>query len=144
MRPLLVAALLALPLGACAVAPPAPLPLTELASGRFGPCVAPRREVVRDAARWSQVWAEVQPTRSAPPPVDFDGQIALVACLGERRTGGYAIEIVAVEVGETELVVTVRESAPPPGAMTAQALTQPFHAVRVARTTLPVRWVVRP
>jgi hypothetical protein len=141
MRPLLATALLASTLAACAVAPPAPLPLTELASGRFGPCAAPRREVVRDPARWDQVWAEVQPSRTAPPPVDFAGQVALVACLGERRTGGYAIEIVAVEVGETELVVTVRETAPLPGAMTSQALTQPYHAVRVAKTTLPVRWV---
>jgi hypothetical protein len=144
MRLLLAAALSALALGACAVTPPAPLPLTVLADGRFGPCVAPRREVVRDAARWSQVWAEVQPSRIAPPPIDFDGQIALVACLGERRSGGHAIAIVAVEVTDAELIVTVRETAPPPGAMTAQALTQPFHAVRVAKTTLPVRWVTAP
>jgi len=128
-------------LGACAAAPPSPLPLAELARGSFGPCTAARREVVRDPAAWSRAWAEVQPTRAAPPPVDFAGQMAVVACLGERRSGGYAIEVVAVEVAAEELIVTVRETAPPPGAMTTQALTQPYHAVRVARTALPVRWV---
>lgn len=141
--PLIVAAIVA-SLGACAVSPPAPLPLTELARGNHGPCTSARREVVRDATSWARAWAEVQPTRIAPPPVDFGGQLAIVVCLGERRSGGHAIEVASVEVGADELVVTVKRSAPPAGAMTTQALTQPFHIVRVARTTLPVRWVELP
>lgn len=144
MRPLFAATLFALTLGACAVTPPAPLPLTELARGHYGPCTAARREVVRDAAAWSRTWTEVQATRTAPPPVDFDGQLALVACLGERRSGGHAIEIVSVEVTDTELIVSVRVTSPAAGAITTQALTQPFHIVRVARSTLPVRWVNLP
>lgn len=131
----------ALALGACAATPPAPLPLTELARGSFGPCTSARRDVVRDQASWDRVWAEVQATRRVAPPVEFSGQVVLVACLGERRTGGHAIEISAVEVTDAELIVTVRTTGPEPGAMTSQALTQPFHLVRVAKTTLPVRWV---
>lgn len=144
MRHPITSALLVLALGACAAAPPSPLPLTELARGHFGPCADARREVVRDAAAWARVWSEVQATRMAPPEVDFDGQMALVACLGQRRSGGHAIEIVAVEVAADALVVSVRETAPTPGATTTQALTQPFHAVRVAKTTLPVRWTTVP
>lgn len=143
MRQIAAAALLAF-VGACAAAPPSPLPLAELARGSFGPCVAARREVVRDAAAWDRAWAEVQATRMAPPAVDFAGQVAIVACLGQRRSGGHAIEIVAVEVAEDALIVSVRTTAPAPDAITTQALTQPFHIVRVARTTLPVRWVEVP
>ena len=132
---------LAVALASCAAAPPGPLPLTELGRGQFGPCAEPRREVVRDAARWAEAWAAVQPTRVAPPAVDFAGQVAIVACLGVRRSGGYAIEIESVAVADDALVVTVRHRGPAPGAITTQALTAPFHIVRVARTTLPVRWV---
>lgn len=145
MRRPFVLPLLALLATACAAfptgGPPAPLPRTELARGAYGPCTASRREVVRDAARWTEVWAAIQPTRMAAPAVDFDGQMVVVACLGERRSGGHSIEIAEVAVGDDALTVTVRTHAPTAGAITTQALTQPYHAVRVARTALPVRWV---
>lgn len=138
------ALLVTLALAACAAAPPASLLRTDLARGQYGPCAQSRREVVRDAATWARTWAEVQPSADAPPPVDFAGQVAIVACLGERRSGGYAIEIVSVEVADDALIVRVRETAPAPGSVNTQALTAPYHVVRVARTTLPVRWVAVP
>jgi hypothetical protein len=141
MRRTPAALLVMFTLVACAAAPPAPLPLTELGVGHYGPCREARREVVRDPTRWAQAWAEVQATRMAPPPVAFEGQMAIVACLGERRSGGHAIEIVSVAVADDALIVTVRTSSPAPGAITTQALTAPYHIVRVARSALPVRWV---
>jgi len=135
------ALLCAFALTACATAPPAPLPLTELARGQYGPCTSARREVVRDHRSWELAWSQAQSMQKTPPPVSFDGQLAIVVCLGERRSGGHAIEVAAVELTDEELVVTVRSSAPAPGAITTQALTAPYHIVRVARTTKPVRWV---
>ena len=70
--------------------------------------------------------------------------MVLFAALGVRRTGGYAIEIVRVEVVEGTLIVHLREIRPTPGATTTMALTAPFHAVMVPRNELPVRWFTVP
>lgn len=141
MRPLFVAALLGLALSACATPSAAPLPLTELARGNYGQITTPRREVIRDQASWDRRWSEMQLTRMAPPEVDFSGQMVVAVFMGQRRTGGYAIEVASVEVGAEELVITVRETSPAAGSINTQALTAPYHAVRVAKTELPVRWV---
>lgn len=141
MHHAIVATLFCLALGACAATPPAPLPLTELARGAYGQVTTPGREVIRDQATWDRRWSEMQLTRMAPPAVDFAGQMVIAVFMGQRRSGGHAIEIVAVEVGDGGLVITVRVTGPAAGAITTQALTAPYHAVRVARTELPVRWV---
>jgi len=146
VRTTLLTLLLAAAAGSACAHPPSapapPLPLAELAQSPLGSVTAPGREVVRDAAAWSRLWARMARDGSAPPAVDFERQIVLVAFMGERRTGGHAILIRAAELEDGALVVTVRETVPPPGAITTQMLTAPFHAVAVARTDLPVRWVL--
>jgi hypothetical protein len=47
---------------------------------------------------------------------------------------------VTVERQPAEIVVGYRLEPPPPGALVAQALTQPFHLARVPRPGLPVRF----
>ena len=121
-----------------------PLPLTSLAQETYSTAEAARRDAVRDPAAWSKLWGEIQRTRMLPPPVDFERQMVLVAALGERRSGGYAIEIVRAEVVEGTLVVHVRETGPAPGAIRTMALTAPLHAVAIRRNDLPVRWFTQP
>jgi hypothetical protein len=140
-----IALLLAATLAACASGPPptGPLPISTLATAAVGGGEAPCREVLRDATGWARRWAALG--RSDPPPtVDFGHEMVLVACLGARRTGGYGIEIVGATLEVDALVVTVRESAPPAGVPVAQVLTAPFHAVRVERRDLPLRWISAP
>ncbi|MGE5654684.1 MAG: protease complex subunit PrcB family protein, partial [Bacillota bacterium] len=56
-------------------------------------------------------------------------QLALVAALGERNTGGYAINILWVEKAEHKLIVHAKETKPTPGAAVIQAITYPYQAV---------------
>jgi len=137
---LLLCAAALLPACACTPATSGPLTLTTLAKDAYGLSQEPCREVVRDGTAWAQRWRAVAAAGEAPA-VDFAGEMVLVACLGGRRTGGHAIEIVEATLGGGELVVLVRETAPAPGVLTPQVLTAPFHAVRVARSDWPVRWV---
>jgi PrcB C-terminal len=65
--------------------------------------------------------------------VDFDREMVVGIFLGEKSTGGYEVEIVRAEQRDSSLYFYYREKAPPPGAMVTQALTQPFHLVRVAK-----------
>ncbi len=59
---------------------------------------------------------------------------------GEKRTGGFEIEIARIEQAQAarRLRVSVRVTSPAPGAMRAQALTQPYHIVTLTKIDLPV------
>lgn len=65
--------------------------------------------------------------------------MAIVVFLGERRTGGYAVEITGVEKQPVGLIVSTRETSPPPGAMVTQALTQPWALALVPASDQPVK-----
>lgn len=93
-----------------------------------------RREVVRDQAGWTRLWAEIHAGRTsaeAAPTVDFSRHMLIVVALGTRPTGGFAVKVRGVETRGDRLEVAVLESCPPPGAMVIAALTQPVEVVRV-------------
>ena len=76
--------------------------------------------------------------------VDFNRESVVAVYMGEQKTGGYSVEITSVKLEGGKLVVTVKQNRPSPGAMVTQALTQPYHAVKIpkvpAGTTLTVNW----
>jgi hypothetical protein len=51
--------------------------------------------------------------------------------LGSRPTAGYGVEILRTIGGGGAFIVEYVETAPPPGAITAQVLTMPYHLVAV-------------
>ena len=63
--------------------------------------------------------------------IDFNREIVVAIFLGEKPTGGFAVEIVRVGRQNGEFVVDYKEINPASGAMVTQALTQPFHIVRI-------------
>jgi type IV pilus biogenesis protein CpaD/CtpE len=107
---------------------------------------APTREAVRDAQAWRDAWSRLT-SRSGPPraapEVDFAREMVLVAAMGQRRSGGYAVRIESVREEGGELVASVVETSPGPRCGVTMALTAPADAVVVTRSTLPVRWAVR-
>lgn len=58
---------------------------------------------------------------------DFNGTAVVAAFLGQRRTGGYGVQITRGANG----AVRISEKRPPQGAMTTQALTAPYKIVSV-------------
>ncbi|MGH7794636.1 MAG: protease complex subunit PrcB family protein [Candidatus Binatia bacterium] len=91
--------------------------------------------VIRGQAEWKDLWqrhAAIKTNPPPPPPVDFKSEIVVGVFLGEKPTGGHAIEIVSAERIDGTLLISFVEKIPPPGAMVTQAITQPFHIVRVA------------
>ena len=108
---------------------------TVLAATRSG-LDQPRREVIRDAASWARLWAEIHARESpAPPlpPVDFERQMLIAVALGTRASGGFGIRVTSVVVRGDRLEVAVEESCPAKGAMLTLSLTQPVEVVRVAK-----------
>ena len=95
-----------------------------------------RREIVRDQAGWTRLWAEIhagQTPAEPAPAVDFSQHMLIVAALGTRPTGGFAVKVRGVATRGDLLEVAVLETCPPPGAMVTTALTQPVEVVRVPK-----------
>ena len=100
----------------------------------------PTRIVARTSREWLVVWARHVQSIGAvvPPPVDFSREMVVGVFMGERETGGYQIEIIEVERTASALRVHYRTRSPEPGALLTQALTQPFHLIRLARDESPL------
>lgn len=95
----------------------------------------PVRLAVADTSTWENVWAQLYRGRQPQPPlpaVDFKVERVVVASLGGRSSGGYAIGIDSVVTYELGTVVYLTGTAPGSGCGVTLAITQPVHAVRVS------------
>jgi len=103
----------------------------------------PEYRLIDDAKTWAEQWATIhehmRPTPPAPE-IDFQKHAVLAAFQGRRSTGGYSITIAPYETDD-EVIAKVTHRSPPPGAITIQVLTTPFHAVVIDKPTKPVRFV---
>ena len=115
--------------------PGTPVPFSNVELGVSSGIRDPTRVVVRTSREWLLVWARHARSVGAvvPPPVDFSRDMVVGVFMGERDTGGYQIEITGVERTAEVLRVQYRVREPEPGAVLTQALTQPFHLIRLAR-----------
>lgn len=102
--------------------------------------------VVKSEKEWRELW-EMHSSFFAPakpvPSIDFDKEMIVAVFAGEKRTGGYVIEITVIEEdrAKQQLRVVYRETKPPAGVMVTQVLTQPYCIVRLKKIDLPARFV---
>ena len=102
------------------------------------------RTVIRSEAAWREAWAKLNESPpTAAPAVDFSRDMLLLAALGQRNTGGYAVQIASANVTNGVLRVEVVETRPGIGCMTTQALTCPVAVARVPRHDGAVEFVDR-
>jgi PrcB C-terminal len=105
--------------------------------------------VIKTAKEWRDTW-QAHSSISVPPQplpsVDFDREMIVAVFSGEKRTGGYGIEITKIEEesAKRQLLIFVRETQPPPGSMTIQAVTQPYQIVRMKKLDFAVEFVFNP
>jgi hypothetical protein len=110
---------------------PAPS-IRTVGKGPMSAIETPRQVTVRSAAEWSALWKENGAAEPAPA-VDFSREMVVGVFLGSRLTAGYGVEIVRAVGPAGALIVEYVESAPAPGAITAQVLTAPYHLVAIPR-----------
>lgn len=85
-------------------------------------------EVARDDNAWAHLWARhVFPARPAVPAVDFRSELGLGVFDGQRRSGGYAIEVTDVVKIGPHLHLTIERTSP--GAIATTVITAPYHFV---------------
>lgn len=98
-----------------------------LAQGQYGKVEEPFLLVAREATVYAELRTLVEGLPGDLGADFFERQAVVAAFAGTRNSGGYGIE---VKRGAGKTLV-VEEKTPPSGAMTTQALTQPFVVVAV-------------
>jgi protease stability complex PrcB-like protein len=118
------------------------VPFATLAKGLSSGVAEPAQLVVRSPTDWVALWGRHTRTQTAPPPpVDFARDMVVALFLGERPTGGYAVEITQIERTDASLSIRYRTTRPDPSAIRTQALTQPFHLIKLPRADGPVTFI---
>jgi len=114
--------------------PIVPVTFQTVAKGYRSGVNALSQIAVRGHGEWTALWRKHASVESGSPPlpvIDFDKEIVVGLFLGYKPTGGYDVQISRVERRNDALTIYYQEKSPPPGAMVTQALTQPFHIVRI-------------
>ena len=117
------------------------VPFATVARGFSSGIREPTQIVIRTHDEWVAFWGRHTRTQVAPPvppAVDFSREMVVGVFLGEQATGGYEVKITKVERTGSELRVHYRRKAPDPGAILVQALTQPYHVIKVSRDPGPL------
>ncbi len=97
---------------------------------------APQVQVVQDAASFERLFTRVMAATvpaPTPPAVDFTKDMVVYASLGEKPTAGYGVTIESIACVQATLKVKLAASAPKPGAMVAQVITNPYAIVATPR-----------
>lgn len=128
--------------GPAALAQGSQVPFVTVAQGPSSGIRTHLFAAITTEAEWEALWRRHRSATSAAeaPAIDFR-QIMLVAVFaGEKRTGGYGLEITHIEADASRqrLQVFVRETFPPAQGIVTQALTQPYHIVQLTKVDWPV------
>lgn len=131
--------------GVAATAPGKPqgqtVRFSTVARGTQSGVRGPLQVVIRSASEWADLWRRHTAFAIPPPPVpeiDFGHEMVIGVLTGERRSGGYDVKILEILRQADRMSIRYRETAPPAGALTTQALTYPHHLIRTERSDLNV------
>ena len=92
-----------------------------------------RHVLVRTDAEWSRLWQQ-HATGRPKPSIDFSKEMVVGLFMGSRPTAGFSTAVVSTTAGNGALIVRYTETFPPPGGVTAQVLTFPYHLVAIPKT----------
>lgn len=114
---------------------------TTIARGTDSGYQSASQMVIDNSERWSNCWQLHTYNAEPPPPVppvDFSRYSIVTVFAGEKPTGGYSVEILKVETSgsqtkERSAAITVRYRQPKAGEFVTEALTYPYHMIRIAK-----------
>jgi hypothetical protein len=98
--------------------------------------------VINDAAAWQDLLDQMTlvndlPTGFGDTNIDFT-QWTVIASFDQIQSyGGFSIDVMSVTEEDEQIVVDIEKSGGGQGAA-ATVITQPFHIVKIPKTTLPV------
>jgi hypothetical protein len=78
------------------------------------------------------------------PKVDFSQYIAMALFLGQKRTGGYGLQVRRIDSHPKSIVVHISLIGPGKGCTSTQALTQPYQIVKLPATSKEILFQTTP
>ncbi|MCA1734444.1 MAG: protease complex subunit PrcB family protein [Acidobacteria bacterium] len=102
------------------------------ANAEPGTSTASRIELATTPAEYRRLWNEIVSAENEPPPADFPNEVVAFLTLGQKSTGGWAIEVSSVEVSGASAEVQTTISRPAPGGIVTMAFTAPYAVVAIA------------
>lgn len=106
----------------------------------------PAREVIASQDEWAAFWERLHADQHPRPPlpaVDFTQSIVIAAALGQRPSGGYAIDVDGVYRADSGLHVVVHEASPGKRCTVPAVVITPVVVLRVERGAGDVTFVER-
>ena len=113
--------------------------VTTVAQGAYSGINDTSEVVARSPAEWDALW-KAHAGLQAIPMVDFSQELIAAIFLGTRPSGGFSAEILGTRREAAALVIEYRERAPAASDIVTQALTSPFHIVKMTRFDGPIRF----
>jgi len=113
-----------------------PVSFETIEQGSYSTLSERQSIVIDNAEEWKELWETMHANRQPLPElpqIDFKKEMVLAVFQGQQATGGYSIEVAKI-VEDSNIVVGVIEKTPPPGAFVTQAITSPYHLVKIAKT----------
>ena len=119
-----------------------PVPFVIVVEGKVSRVRVPEHLVVRDDGAWLTLWRRHAGPGSGPPPlVNFDRDMVIAVFAGQAPDSTVvAVTKIAATPDGLEVRYTVRETRPLLAGV-ADDSPAPFQIVRLARSSLPVRFV---
>ncbi|TVR12966.1 MAG: protease complex subunit PrcB family protein [Phormidium sp. GEM2.Bin31] len=124
---------------------PSPSPTTETISfetqeqGNYSGFNDSFERLITEESEWQGFWQQLHGTVSPSPDIpeiDFENYSIIAVGLGDRSDGSYGVQVDRVRQEGEELVVHYLETRG--CGMATMAITQPYHIVRIERTSRPV------
>ena len=144
LRGLRLAALVAVAslLPACDDSPTSPgdvqLSFETVLTSSYSGLTEAHRAVIRNPGEWPGIWEALHAGQSPVPPlpaIDFDREMVVVAALGSRSNGCFAVEVAAITLkGVGQVEIEVVETEPGPACACTEAITHPAHVVSLERS----------
>ena len=115
---------------------------TTIAQGSDSGYQSADQMVIDNSEQWLDLWQQHTSNTEPPPPVpqvDFTRYSVVAVFAGEKTTGGYSVEILSVETSDSEtqersaIAITVQHRQPEAGNLVTEALTYPYHIIRIPR-----------
>ncbi|WP_445173463.1 protease complex subunit PrcB family protein [Microcoleus sp.] len=113
---------------------------TTIAQGTNSGYQSASQTVIDNQEQWINLWQQhTSDTEPSPPvpQVDFMSYNVAAIFAGEKSTGGYSVEILAVETRNSKtgdqpsLVITVQYHQPQPEDYVTEAMTYPYQMIKI-------------
>jgi hypothetical protein len=115
---------------------------TTIAQGTDSGYQSASQMVIDNSERWNNFWQLHTCNTEPPSPVpqmDFTRYSIVAVFSGEKPTGGYSVEILSAETissqtrDQPSLAISVQYRQPGAGDFVTEALTYPYHMIRIPK-----------